>query len=138
MSNQKPRTIEEQIRLLRSRGMQFSSEEYAKECLSHISYFRLKYYWTDMIDEETEHNFLKGASFDDVIARYNFDRYASNLGLELDETWNISKLRKAYTEFILSDPKKLLLMLPKADLDIIRKNHGDGSPDSWQFSLFLK
>jgi len=74
MSNQKPRTIEEQIKLLRSRGMQFSSEEYAKECLSHISYFRLKYYWTDMIDEETEHDFLKDASFDDVIARYNFDR----------------------------------------------------------------
>lgn len=74
MSNQKPRTIEEQIRLLHSRGMQFSSEEYAKECLSHISYFRLKYYWTDMIDEETEHDFLEDASFDDVIARYNFDR----------------------------------------------------------------
>ena len=62
MSNQKPRTIEEQIKLLRSRGMQFSSEEYAKECLSHISYFRLKYYWTDMIDEETEHDFLEDAS----------------------------------------------------------------------------
>lgn len=74
MSNQKPRTIEEQIRLLRSRGMVFSSDEYAKECLSHISYFRLKYYWTDMRDEETEHDFLEGASFDDVIARYNFDR----------------------------------------------------------------
>lgn len=74
MSNQKPRTIEEQIKLLRSRGMQFNSEEYAKECLSHISYFRLKYYWTDMIDEETEHDFLEDASFDDVIARYNFDR----------------------------------------------------------------
>ena len=74
MSNQKPRTIQEQINLLRSRGMQFSSEEYAKECLSHISYFRLKYYWTDMIDEETEHDFLEDASFDDVIARYNFDR----------------------------------------------------------------
>lgn len=54
--------------------MQFSSEEYAKECLSHISYFRLKYYWTDMRDEETEHDFKEGASFDDVIARYNFDR----------------------------------------------------------------
>ena len=74
MSNQKPRTIEEQIKLLRSRGMQFNSEEYAKECLSHISYFRLKYYWTDMTDEETEHDFLEDASFDDVIARYNFDR----------------------------------------------------------------
>ena len=74
MSNQKPRTIEEQIKLLRSRGMQFSSEEYAKECLSHISYFRLKYYWTDMIEEETEHDFLEDASFDEVIAQYNFDR----------------------------------------------------------------
>lgn len=74
MSNQKPRTIEEQIRLLRSRGMVFSSEEYARQCLQHISYFRLKYYWTDMRDEDTEHDFLKGASFDDVVARYNFDR----------------------------------------------------------------
>ena len=73
MNNQKPRTIEEQISLLRKRGMEFSSEEYAKACLSHISYFRLKYYWTDMYDEETEHDFLVGTSFDDVIARYDFD-----------------------------------------------------------------
>ena len=27
-----------------------------------------------MIDVETEHDFLKGASFDAVIARYDFDR----------------------------------------------------------------
>ena len=27
-----------------------------------------------MIDEETEHDFLEDASFDDVIARYTFDR----------------------------------------------------------------
>jgi len=54
--------------------MVFSSEEYARQCLQHISYFRLKYYWTDMRDEDTEHDFLKGASFDDVVARYNFDR----------------------------------------------------------------
>ena len=74
MSNQKPRTIDEQIRLLRSRGMAFGDEERAKQCLAHISYFRLKYYWTDMRDEETEHDFMEGASFDDVIARYNFDR----------------------------------------------------------------
>ena len=69
MSNQKPRTIEEQFQLLRSRGMVFSNEEEAKQCLAHISYFRLKYYWSDMRDEETEHDFKEGASFDDVIAR---------------------------------------------------------------------
>ena len=55
------------------------------------------------------------------LQRKELIRYASKLGLEFDENWGISKLRKAYTEFILSDPKKLLLMLPKADLDIIRK-----------------
>lgn len=54
--------------------MVFGNEEEAKQCLAHISYFRLKYYWTDMRDEETEHDFKKGALFDDVIARYNFDR----------------------------------------------------------------
>ena len=74
MSNQKPRTINEQIRLLRSRGMAFGNEEKAKLCLAHISYFRLKYYWTDIRDGDTEHDFKEGASFDEVIARYNFDR----------------------------------------------------------------
>ena len=74
MSNQKPRSIDEQIRLLRSRGMKFSDEERAKACLAHISYFRLKYYWTDMRDYETGHAFPDTASFDDVISRYTFDR----------------------------------------------------------------
>jgi hypothetical protein len=55
------------------------------------------------------------------LQRKELIRYASNLGLEFDEKWDISKLRKAYTEFVLSHPKELLLMLPKADLDIIRK-----------------
>lgn len=54
--------------------MKFNSEENARTCLSHISYFRLKYYWTDMLDDETEHDFLPTALFDDVLARYNFDR----------------------------------------------------------------
>lgn len=54
--------------------MAFSNEEEAKQYLAHISYFRLKYYWTDMRDEDTEHDFKEGASFDDAIARYNFDR----------------------------------------------------------------
>ena len=65
--------IEEQFQLLRSRGMSFSNEEEAKRCLAHISYFRLKYYWSDMRDEETEHDFKEGASFDNVIARYDYD-----------------------------------------------------------------
>ncbi len=63
MNNQKPHTIEEQFQLLRLRGMTFSNEEEAKLCLAHISYFRLKYYWSDMRDDETEHDFKEGTSF---------------------------------------------------------------------------
>ena len=54
MSLQKPRTIDEQLRLLKTRGMNFDSEELARVCLAHISYFRLKYYWKDMVDPDSE------------------------------------------------------------------------------------
>ena len=44
MENQKPRNIDEQIRLLRDKGMDFSDDEIreAKECFSRISYFRIE------------------------------------------------------------------------------------------------
>ena len=53
MVNQKPHNIEEQIRLLRDKGMNFSDDEErkAKECFSRISYFRLKYYWRDLLEQ---------------------------------------------------------------------------------------
>lgn len=75
MSDQKPRTIDEQLRLLRAKGMNFASEESARECLTHISYFRLKYYWKDMVDPDSEdEEFLESARFEDVVRRYDFDR----------------------------------------------------------------
>ena len=55
------------------------------------------------------------------LKRNELIRYATNLGVEIDEKSDMSKLRKAYTEFVLSHPKNLLMMLPKSDLDIIRK-----------------
>lgn len=75
MSLQKPRTIDEQLRLLKTRGMNFDSEELARACLAHISYFRLKYYWKDMVDPDSEdEEFLESARFEDVVRRYDFDR----------------------------------------------------------------
>ena len=49
--NQSPRTIQQQIAILKSRGMAFSDENLATSYLTRISYFRLKYYWTDMFHE---------------------------------------------------------------------------------------
>ena len=71
--NQSPRTIQQQIAILKSRGMAFSDENLATSYLTRISYFRLKYYWTDMIDVATGH-FSDDASFDTIIQRYEFDK----------------------------------------------------------------
>lgn len=60
--------------LLKSRGMLFENDEKALEFLSRVSYFRLKYYWMDMLDEQTEHDFYAGSSFRQVVKRYEFDR----------------------------------------------------------------
>lgn len=73
MTNQSPRSIDDQIAILKSRGMEFASECEARELLSRVSYFRLKYYWMDMVDEETG-DFKAGASFESVAERYEFDR----------------------------------------------------------------
>ena len=54
--------------------MQFSDEKKALVFLSRISYFRLKYYWIDMLDDSTENEFQEDACFDDVIERYEFDK----------------------------------------------------------------
>lgn len=68
-----------------------------------------------MKKDKTLHNLVQKLKKNELI------RYASNLGVKFDEKSDISKLRKAYTEFVLSHPKNLLQMLPKSDLDIIRK-----------------
>ena len=68
------RTVEEQLQLLKDRGMQFRSEPNALEALQNISYYRLKGYWWDMQSDRTNHTFQKESYFEDVIERYNFDR----------------------------------------------------------------
>lgn len=84
MSNQKPRDIDEQISLLRKKGMTFSEDDIflAKEYFSRISYFRLKYYWKDYIDLETEGDFVTGVSFSDIIQRYDFDQNLKSILFE--------------------------------------------------------
>ena len=76
--NQRPRTIQEQLCRLKEKGMVFNDEQNAISYLSRISYFRLKYYWVDMLDANAEH-FINGANFDNVIVRYEFDKKLRNI-----------------------------------------------------------
>ena len=73
-TNKVSRTIAEQISLLKSRGMLVKDEQTAALYLNHISYFRLKGYWLDMQTDRDNRIFAPNTCFEDVIARYNFDR----------------------------------------------------------------
>lgn len=72
-ANKKSRTIQEQIDLLKARGMSIKDEQKTAFYLGNISYYRLKGYWWDMQQDFVNHTFKNGSCFDDVIARYQFD-----------------------------------------------------------------
>lgn len=102
MSNQKPRTIEEQIRSLKNKGMHFQDEDSARECLRHISYFRLKYYWKDMLDPISDGDFLDSALFEDVVKRYNFDRRLRLILFDAIEIIEVALRTKIITNISIS------------------------------------
>lgn len=74
MSNKESRSIAEQIALLKQRGMRVGDEQLAHHLLSRISYYRLKGYWWDMQTDKERHIFKHDACFEEVIARYEYDR----------------------------------------------------------------
>ena len=49
-------------------------ETFASDILSKVSYFRLKPYWWDMRDQETDEDFLPNSDFSLATQRYDFDR----------------------------------------------------------------
>lgn len=53
--------------------MAFPDKEAASALFSRVSYSRLKYYWRDLIDEDTDGDFVDGATFSTIIERYAFD-----------------------------------------------------------------
>ena len=75
---QKAISIDEQIQLLRSRGMVINNEEKAKEVLFDVGYFRLGFYWfpfelTYPQKDNRNHQFKQGSNFDDAVKLYYFD-----------------------------------------------------------------
>jgi len=74
MANKAPRSIVNQIALLKKRGMRFKDEPSAQHFLQNISYYRLKGYWWDMQADYTQHIFKQHTYFEDALDRYNFDR----------------------------------------------------------------
>lgn len=71
-------TVEEQLALLKSRGMSIKDEAKAKEVLLDIGYFRLGFYCFPLeksypTKRHRTHEYKEDTSFDDVVKLYYFD-----------------------------------------------------------------
>ncbi|TYO98561.1 abortive infection bacteriophage resistance protein [Geothermobacter ehrlichii] len=70
--NKAPLTIDEQLELWQSRGLNVPDPERARRYLSVISYYRLSAYSRPF--QSADHRFKPGVTFDDVLGLYVFDR----------------------------------------------------------------
>ena len=66
----KARSIEEQIKLLKKRGMIFDDEDKAKQILEDVGYYRLGFYWYHFQKDFKKHLFLDNTHFSTVINYY--------------------------------------------------------------------
>lgn len=79
-----PTTLDEQIELLRRRGMRVTDDDRARHYLAHLNYYRLRGYWMgfELPNGNGDHPFRPGTDFDTIIALYDFDR---RLRLEIND-----------------------------------------------------
>jgi len=69
-----PLTVQDQIILLKSRGLQIPDEERAGRYLQNISYYRLSGYMYPFLADVKQHIFINGTEFEDILTLYRFDR----------------------------------------------------------------
>ncbi len=67
-------TIQQQIAILKERGLIIEDNDNAPHWLSNISYYRLGEYWHSMQSDKERHSFKPNSRFADVINLYEFDR----------------------------------------------------------------
>src|SRR5690554_6292331 len=152
MFEKAPTTIEEQIRLLKSRGLEISDEDQVSHLLNHISYYRLGEYWYSMQSDKERHIFKPNSKFSDVEALYYFDNELRMLLFGVIEKIEISLRTKLiyhlFHEFdawwfqnfdLFTDSRALVKTLTSLEEEISRskevtiKNHFKRHKDDLRF-----
>jgi abortive infection bacteriophage resistance protein len=85
-----PKTLDEQVSLLESRGMLIPDREQAKFYLQHINYYRLRAYWIFFESDVVDHRFILNTEFQSVLDLYIFDREFRLLILDAIERIEVS------------------------------------------------
>jgi abortive infection bacteriophage resistance protein len=82
-----PGTFEEQINILRGRGLVINNEDTAKRTLQRINYYRLSAYGLSLKQDDIYHS---DATFDQMLALYEFDRKFRYIIMEMVEQVEIA------------------------------------------------
>lgn len=88
--NKPAKTFDEQIALLRQRGMNIDDPARARHYLAHLNYYRLTAYWLPFEANHAPHTFKQGTRFEDALNLYVFDRELRLLVLDAIERVEIS------------------------------------------------
>lgn len=73
------KTIDEQIEILKSKGLEISDYEYAKDVLLRENYFFISGYRHLFLKSPKDRMFLPGTDFRELYAMFNFDRQIRNI-----------------------------------------------------------
>src|SRR5690606_34463139 len=69
------KTYEEQLQILKDRGLKIKSEKKMLYLLHKLSYYRLSGYWYPLLEEpKSAHKFKENADFQTAFRLYRFDR----------------------------------------------------------------
>ena len=94
-------TTEQQIDILKERGLLIDDVERAVKALDIISYFRLAGYWRHFEADHTTHQFREGCRFADIIDLYSFDKQLRALLFTAIQTIEVAVRTKIIKHFAL-------------------------------------
>ena len=101
-----PLSVQEQVDLLKSRGLQINDEPRAARYLRNISYYRLSGYMYPFLKDAKQHTYKDGVVFEDILNLYRFDRELRLLVFSAIEKLEIAMRSHIAYEFsvALQDP----------------------------------
>jgi abortive infection bacteriophage resistance protein len=89
--NKLPKTFQEQIQLLKERGLEFGNEKKAEKILHFVSYNRLSNYWHPFLkDPKVEEIFKPNTTFEHIFRIYQFDSELRTLTFQAIEQIEIA------------------------------------------------
>jgi len=134
-----PLSVQEQIELLKSRGLHITDEARAGRYLHNISYYRLSGYMYPYLADKKQHRYKTGTVFDDILNLYRFDRELRLLLFAAIEKIEIALRAQIINHFTtnindpfwytntvyFSDPKKHIELLAAISSCINRSHSND-------------